>query len=304
MSADRKDEGNNNSTMFFCAGCGIAEGVDVQLKKCACYLVRYCGVKCQRDHRPQHKRACKKRITELRDELLFKRPEISHHGDCPICCLPLPLMAREKRVFPCCCKVICSGCFHANVQREREARLEHKCPFCRHPPQGQETERILMKRVEANDPFAMREMGVYRNKAGDHSAAVEYFSKAAELGDIASYYHLSQMYSQGHGVEKDEKKEIHHLEEAAIGGHLEARYYLGGVEEKNGRLDRAMKHWIIAANMGYDNALKSLKLMYQEGLISKEDFAAALRAHQAAVDATKSPQREEAEQWFRLNHGG
>ena len=28
--------------------------------------------------------------------------------------------------------------------------------------------------------------------------------------------------------------------------------------------------------------------------VSKEDFAADLRAHQAAVDATKSPQREKA----------
>jgi len=30
------------------------------------------------------------------------------------------------------------------------------------------------------------------------------------------------------------------------------------------------------------------------GRVSKDDFAAALRAHQAAVDATKSPQREAA----------
>ena len=33
---------------------------------------------------------------------------------------------------------------------------------------------------------------------------------------------------------------------------------------------------------------------YMNGNVSKEDFAAALRAHQAAVDATKSPQREAA----------
>ena len=34
---------------------------------------------------------------------------------------------------------------------------------------------------------------------------------------------------------------------------------------------------------------------YAEGYVSNEDFAAALRAHQAAIDATKSPQREAAE---------
>ena len=31
------------------------------------------------------------------------------------------------------------------------------------------------------------------------------------------------------------------------------------------------------------------------GLVSKEDYEAALRGHQAAVDATKSEQREKAE---------
>ncbi len=31
---------------------------------------------------------------------------------------------------------------------------------------------------------------------------------------------------------------------------------------------------------------------YANGVLSKEDFAAALRAHQAVVDAMKSPQRE------------
>ena len=33
----------------------------------------------------------RKRAAVLRDELLFKQPESSHLGDCPICCLPLPL---------------------------------------------------------------------------------------------------------------------------------------------------------------------------------------------------------------------
>jgi hypothetical protein len=35
--------------------------------------------------------ACKKRAAELRDEILFKQPENTHLGDCPICFLPLSL---------------------------------------------------------------------------------------------------------------------------------------------------------------------------------------------------------------------
>jgi TPR repeat protein len=60
----------------------------------------------------------------------------------------------------------------------------------------------------------------------------------------------------------------------------------------NGNIERAVKHWIIAANMGHEKAIQRLKKCYADGEVSKEDFAAALRAHHAAVEATKSPQRE------------
>ena len=99
---------------------------------------------------------------------------------------------------------------------------------------------------------------------------------------------------------KDEKKGLFHLEEAAILGHPEARFHLGGHEEKSrrverGRIHRAVKHWIIAATLGLDRAIQVLKECYKEGYVSKEDFAAALRAHHVAANALKSSQREEAE---------
>jgi len=37
-------------------------------------MVQYCSVDCQRTHRPQHKRECKKRAAELFDIALFKQP--------------------------------------------------------------------------------------------------------------------------------------------------------------------------------------------------------------------------------------
>ncbi len=85
------------------------------------------------------------------------------------------------------------------------------------------------------------------------------------------------------------------MEEAAISGYSDARHNLGCVEWENHRFDRAVKHWIIAANLGHDDSLDVLKQGYKAGVVSKLDYAAALRAHQAAVDATKSPQREAAE---------
>ena len=86
---------------------------------------------------------------------------------------------------------------------------------------------------------------------------------------------------------------------ATIGGSLFARNSLGTIEGKNGRYERAFKHFIIAAKLGDDDSLNALKEGYKKGYVSKEDFAAALRGHQAAVDATKSPQREKGEAFLQ-----
>ena len=224
--ADEADE-----IMMCCADCGIAGVDDIKLKECtACKSVRYCSVNCQREHRPKHKRQCKKRAAELRDEMLFKQPESSHLGDCPICCLPLFIDESKSTLHSCCSKLICQGCDYFNKMREEKQRLEQKCPFCRQPaPEtDKEIEMNLMKRVEANDPFAIGEVGTQHCREGDYKSAFEYLTKAAQLGDIQAHYHLSVMYSEGgEGVEKDKKKQLYHLEEAAIGGHPDARYNLG-----------------------------------------------------------------------------
>eukprot|EP00984_Skeletonema_dohrnii_P001166 scaffold358_cov95-Skeletonema_dohrnii-CCMP3373.AAC.2 len=285
--------------MMCCASCGTAQVDDIKLKTCtACKSVRYCSVKCQRQHRPQHKRACKKRAAELHDEILFRQPESSYRGDCPICCLPISLDNDKSIMMTCCSKKICDGCVHSYGMRIFQEKLEPTCPFCRHPaPESKdEEEQNIMKRVKANDPAAMVQMGLHRYEAGDYDDAFRYVSKAAELGDAGAHYYLSTFYHKGQGVEKNRKKEVYHLEQAAIGGDDIARYNLGCEENRNGRTGRAVKHWIIAATLGCDDSLDALKVCFRGGVVSKEDFAAALRAHQAAVDATKSPQREAAEE--------
>ena len=155
-----------------------------------------------------------------------------------------------------------------------------------------------MKRVEANDPAAIREFGKRVHDNGDYDGAFRYFTKAAALGDASAHYDLSIMYMKGEGVEKDEKKAFYHMEEATIRGHAYARHNLGVYEGRKGRIERAVKHLIIAANLGDDEPLQALKKCYKHGDVSKEDFAAALRARKAAVDATKSPQRELAAKFY------
>ena len=292
MSATVRDE----DTMMLCASCGTAEIDDTKLMKCACKLVKYCSVKCQRDHRPQHKKECKKRVAELRDELLFEQPEGNHFGDCPICCLPLPYDSGKFCLNPCCCKRICNGCDLANKRREYEGRLQNTCPFCREalPETDEEEIEQVKKRIEANDPLALCNMGADKYTKGEYKAAFEYWTRAAAVGDAAAHYHLSIMYDEGKGVEKEKKKQMQHSKEAAISGHPIARHNLGCWEARNDRVDRAAKHFIIAARLGDDKSLEFVKELYKAGIVSKDDFTAALRGYQAALAAAKSPQREEA----------
>jgi len=79
--------GGGDIDMLSCANCGKGEEESNKLKKCgACLSVKYCSAACQKAHRPHHKKACKKRASELHDEKLFKELE---REECPICMLPL-----------------------------------------------------------------------------------------------------------------------------------------------------------------------------------------------------------------------
>eukprot|EP00984_Skeletonema_dohrnii_P025060 scaffold14195_cov155-Skeletonema_dohrnii-CCMP3373.AAC.7 len=252
---------------------------------------------CQQEHQAGHDAMCKERAAELRDELLFRQPESSHLGDCPICFLPFSIDPQKSTLMGCCSKLVCEGCSYANLMREREEHVEHTCPFCRHPIRTTDEEEFqnTMRRAAAKDPIAMIEMGKKLHNEGCFESAFIYWARAAALGDASAHYLLSVLYREGEGVEKDEKKEFYHLEEAAVAGHPRARYYLGCIEDESSRFDRAVKHWTIGASLGCDKSIQRLMQYYAtHGAVNKEDFAAALRAHHAAANAAKSPQREAA----------
>ena len=64
---------------------------------------------------------------------------------------------------------------------------------------------------------------------------------------------------------------------------------IGWIEQEN-----------ISSSLGLDESLNYVKKLYQDGHVSKEDFAAALRGYQIAIAATKSPQREVAYEFSSL----
>ena len=285
-----------------CANCGVAEVDDIKLMDCdGCDLVKYCSDKCVEEHREQHEEDCKKRKAELHDKQLFTQPDGCHRGECPICFLPL-LIDPQKATFKSCCgKTICNGCCYVH----QWCNGNDNCPFCREPTADKKNfeedfKKKLMNRVKANDPAAMREMGMRRIRyGGDYVTAFGYLTKAADLEDMDAHCQLGYMYRKGEGVVKDEEKGVYHYEKAAIGGHPIARHNLACVENKNGNMERAVKHFIIAANIGHEKSMRALWGHYSKGNITKEDLNATLRTHKAAIDEMKSPEREAAEAFLR-----
>ncbi len=209
--------------------------------------------------------------------------------------LALPIDVKKSRFYFCCSNLICNGCLYANIKSNKHDRDKAgSCPFCREPASSgnEESNKRKMKRIKANDPVALRQLGMEHHQKGDYGGAFEYLTKSAELGNIDAHYNIGVMYHKGKGMEKDMKKAVYHWEKAAIGGHPQARHNLAVIEEANGNIERAVKHYIIAANLGYEDSMKELWGHYSLGNITKEDLDTTLRAHQAAVDATKSEQRE------------
>jgi hypothetical protein len=281
-----------------CANCGITQVDDIKLGECAgCQSVSYCSDKCRENHREQHEEECNKRKAELHDKELFEQPEETCFGECPLCFLPMPLDERKSTFYSCCCTFICNGCSYADDISTGGDR----CPFCREPvvDGDEENDKRVMERVKANDPAAFLKMGIRRYQEEDYDKAFEYFRKAAELGDMDAHYRLGFMYYSGEGIEEDEEKGIYHWKKAAISGHPEARHSLGCIEGKNGNTERAVKHFIIAANLGGEESMKVLWKNYSAGHITKEELESTLRTHTAAIDATKSAQRDAAEAYYR-----
>ena len=157
-----------------------------------------------------------------------------------------------------------------------------------------------MERIEKyNEAEAMVTLGCdYNTGRGglsvDQSKAVELFRRSSELGCAEAHYSLGNAYMQGEGLEMDKKKAKHHWKISAMMGSIDARYNLGCYERDDGNIDRAMKHFMIAAKYGDDASLQIITICHTAGHMSKEDFAKTLREHQASQDETRSEQRDKA----------
>ena len=128
----------------------------------------------------------------------------------------------------------------------------------------------------------------------DVERAFELWTEAAELGSISAHFELGRSYYNGDGVGQDTAKGVGHWQHAAMKGDVESRKALGDAEYNAGNYHLAVKHFLISAKMGDKDSVDVIKEMFTDKIVTKEQYAEALRGYQDALEETKSHQREEA----------
>jgi len=241
----------------------------------------------------------------ISDDKLFQDPPPKE--DCPLCMQPVPyaigLCDVGATYMPCCGKSICEGCVVAAHRSMIKGELNGLCPFCRlRLPKSNDVNRKKLKqckqRMELDDASAFYTLGrAYLHASWglpfDDEEAMKWLKKAADLGHPDAHFLIANAYYEGqHGVDIDINKAIHHWKLAAIGGHETARLNLGSMDYNDDNIDRAMKHYMISAKSGYDQALKRVGQGYKDGHVTKDEYASTLRAYQMSVNEMKSVERD------------
>jgi len=174
------------------------------------------------------------------------------------------------------------------------------CPFCRIPVCHTSEERVKRLKVlmDKGNAQAFSQLGGYYDQGlhgmpQNRTKARELWVRSGELGCSQAYYNLGVHYQAGMGVERDDKKAKHYYELAAMMGSTYGRYNLGCYDKQSGNFDRAFKHFVIAAKAGY-KCLEAIKLGFEAGIVTKDEYANTLRAYQKSSNDMKSDTREVA----------
>ncbi|KAJ3284565.1 hypothetical protein HK104_009873 [Borealophlyctis nickersoniae] len=124
--------------------------------------------------------------------------------------------------------------------------------------------------VKPKDLDKLYEVGRALDGAGDHSAALEWYHKAAIAGHPASQAEIGYKFCEGKGVEKDCAKAVEWLLRAADQGDPKGQYYLGHHYRfhcpKSWVQQEMAMHWFEkAAEQGYARAQATVGYTYMEG---------------------------------------
>ena len=87
------------------------------------------------------------------------------------------------------------------------------------------------------------------------------------------------------------KAKVHH-EAAAMAGDEAARSNLGTMEAQSGNMERALKHWTIAASAGHYDAMHQLLVALKKGMVGTDAIDATLTAYKNSCAEMRSKARD------------
>jgi len=149
------------------------------------------------------------------------------------------------------------------------------------------------KAAEGGDPNAMYKLAMaYLNGNGvaqDLTEAFGHFRKAAEAGNAEAMYTLAQAYHAGQGLEKDLSQAVHWYNKAAEAGNAEAMHSLAAMYFTGEGLakdnSRAVEWLVKAAKAGSTQAMYNLAVAYYNGDGIARDFTKAVEWFRKAAEA-------------------
>ena len=174
---------------------------------------------------------------------------------------------------------------------------EHKCALCRQPPSGETTSKYYRKLLKNKNPDAFMHMAAL-HRDGEHGVlqsdtkSLEMYIRAAELGHADAFGNIGTHYEQGIAVEQDMLKALAFYEVAAKKESIPAHKRLARYHQNVQNSEESIKHFKVAASAGDQESMDRATKAYRQKLISKEDLAQTLRAHQASQNEMKSEDRD------------
>lgn len=119
-----------------------------------------------------------------------------------------------------------------------------------------------LKAADAGSTTAMRNLGVsYQFGSSvekDEEKALEWYEKAAALGDTESMLQIAYYYRE----QDDPEKELEWYEKAAANGSAEAMNYIGVSYHNQSEYEKAEEWYIKAAHMQYARSMTNLSKLY------------------------------------------
>ena len=77
-----------------------------------------------------------------------------------------------------------------------------------------------------------------------------------------------------------------------MAGHEVARYNLGCLEAESRNMERAVRHWLIAASAGNHNAMHNLLMALKDRYVSRESINSTLAAYNNSCVQMRSEARD------------